>query len=102
MFGKLLFLFIMVPLIEIAILIRMGEAIGFWPTILIQVITGFVGATLARLQGFLVWTGIQRELAAGRVPAEKMVDGPLPKPSTPVVYVTDSFLSKREIHLPDD
>lgn len=72
---KLLFLFIVVPFVEVVILIRLGRAIGFWPTVAIQVATGFVGASLARLQGLAVWKKIQENLAAGVMPAEELVDG---------------------------
>lgn len=74
MFGKLLLLFISIPLLEILILIKMGEAYGFWSTVLLVIVTGFVGAVIARLEGFRTWTNIQNELRAGRVPAEKLVD----------------------------
>lgn len=77
MFGKLLFLFILVPFIEVSLLIKLGSLIGFWPTLLIQVVTGILGAALARLQGLLVWGKIQAELQVGRIPAEDMLDGVL-------------------------
>lgn len=77
MFGKLLFLFIAIPLVEISLLIQLGSLIGFWPTIFIQVGTGILGASLARLQGFWVWERVMREFQAGRVPAEEMLSGVL-------------------------
>lgn len=77
MFGKLLFLFIAIPLIEISLLIKLGSAIGFWPTIFIQVGTGILGASLARLQGFFVWQKIAREMQVGRVPTDDMLSGVL-------------------------
>jgi UPF0716 protein FxsA len=57
------------------ILIKMGELIGFWPTILLVVVTGVVGATLAKMQGFLVLTRIQKELGAGRIPKDEVIEG---------------------------
>ncbi len=75
MLLKLILLFIGVPLLEVSILIKLGAEIGFWPTILIQVVTGVVGASLARFEGLRVWTGIQDSLGKGEVPAEKMLDG---------------------------
>ncbi len=77
MLSRLLFLFIAVPLIEIMLLIKMGEQIGFWPTVFIQVGTGILGATLARLQGLLVWNKITRELQSGRIPTQDMINGML-------------------------
>ncbi len=75
MFGKLLLLFVGLPLIELALLIKLGQLWGVWPTIGLVVITGIVGASLARIQGFLVYTRIQNELAQGRMPAEELIDG---------------------------
>lgn len=74
MFGKLLALFIAIPLVEMLILIKLGEVFGFWPTVMLVILTGFLGATLARFVGFRVWSEIQAELSAGRIPAEKMID----------------------------
>lgn len=75
MFLKLLTLFIVIPIIEIAILVKIGTLIGFWPTMLIVVATGILGATLARIQGFLVLNRIREELRMGRMPAEELIDG---------------------------
>ncbi len=75
MISKLILIFITIPLIEMLILIKMGELIGFWPTILLVVVTGIVGATLAKMQGFLVLTRIQRELNAGRIPKDEVIEG---------------------------
>ncbi|MFQ5588309.1 MAG: FxsA family protein [Nitrospiria bacterium] len=75
MLSRLIFLFIAIPLIEMMLLIKMGDAIGFWPTILIQVGTGALGATLSRFQGLLVWHKIAREMQSGRIPTEEMING---------------------------
>jgi UPF0716 protein FxsA len=75
MFPKLLLLFIALPLLELAILVKLGEVIGFWPTIGLVVITGILGASLAWAQGFMIYTRIQSELAAGRIPTGELVDG---------------------------
>ncbi|MFA5167285.1 MAG: FxsA family protein [Candidatus Omnitrophota bacterium] len=74
MFGKLLVIFITVPLLEVLILIKMGEVFGFWPTVMLVVVTGFLGALLARIEGFRTWLNIQQELREGQLPAEKMID----------------------------
>ncbi|MFO7893386.1 MAG: FxsA family protein [Longimicrobiales bacterium] len=74
-FLRLLTLFIVLPLVELAILIQVGQAIGLWPTLGIVVATGFLGATLARRQGLMTWLAIQSELRQGQVPAGALVDG---------------------------
>jgi UPF0716 protein FxsA len=69
--------FIVVPLVELAILIRIGMYIGFWRTVAIIIITGLVGAYLAREQGFWVIQAIQNDVASGIFPAERLFDGAL-------------------------
>ncbi len=73
--GKLFVLFTVTPLVELYLLIRIGAWIGALPTVLLVVVTGFVGAYLAKLQGFQVWMRIQYEVNAGRFPATSLLDG---------------------------
>ena len=73
--GKLLLLFIVVPAIELILLIKLGGMIGILATIAVIVITGALGATLARSQGLGVLRNVQNELARGGLPAGSLVDG---------------------------
>lgn len=73
--GILLFLFILVPAVEVTILAQIVGAIGGWNTLLLVVITGVVGAALAKQQGLGLLRQIQAETAAGRVPTGSLVDG---------------------------
>ncbi len=75
MLAKLIALFVGVPFVEMLILIKLGEVIGFWPTMWLVILTGVLGAALARHQGLRVFQNIQQELAAGHVPAAQMIDG---------------------------
>lgn len=75
MLGWLLALFVVVPLAELVILLRLGEAFGFVPTLALIIGTGILGASLARWQGFATWRRVQRELAAGRLPGNALLDG---------------------------
>ena len=75
MFGRLLLLFITVPLIEVLILIKLGSLFGFWPTIILVIGTGILGAFLAKLYGLTIWNKIQQDLQAGKMPADKLIDG---------------------------
>lgn len=74
MFGKLLLLFTVLPLAELYLLIRLGSAIGALPTVLIVVLTGVLGAYLAKAQGFAVWMRIHAETSQGRFPGERLID----------------------------
>jgi UPF0716 protein FxsA len=75
MFIYLLVLFTAVPIVELALLIRIGRAISVGPTIALVLLTGVVGAALARHQGIRTLGRIQSELAAGKMPTGPMVDG---------------------------
>jgi UPF0716 protein FxsA len=74
-FGRLALLFVLVPVLELILLIRMGQVIGFWPTLAIVLVTGWAGAFLARLEGLRVLARFQQELAMGRVPGQAILDG---------------------------
>jgi len=71
----LLLLFIGLPLLELALLFRIGGAIGFWPTLAITIAGGVLGSALAKHQGARVFREWQRALAAGRVPEEGLMSG---------------------------
>ena len=92
MFIRLLAVFIIIPLIELVILIKVGSYIGLWPTILIVVLTGVVGASLARYQGFLIINKIRSDVSSGRVPARELIDGLLVLIGG-IVLLTPGFLT---------
>ena len=70
-------LFIVVPLVEIILLLRVGAMVGIGPTLLLVVGTGILGAWLARLEGLRTARAIQTELEAGRLPAARLTDAAL-------------------------
>jgi UPF0716 protein FxsA len=74
-FSYLLALFIFLPITELWILFRVDEHLGIGPTVLIVVMTGIIGASLARAQGLMVMLQIQRDMAEGRMPAPRLIDG---------------------------
>lgn len=74
-FAKLLLIFIVVPVVELAILIEIGSRIGLLPTLLLIGATGIVGATLARNQGMIVYTKIREKLSGGQIPAHNLIEG---------------------------
>jgi UPF0716 protein FxsA len=74
-FGRLFFLFVAVPLVEMALLVRLGTWFGFWPTVGLVLATGALGAALARQQGVRIVRRIQAELAVGQMPAAHLLDG---------------------------
>lgn len=72
---RLVLLFTLVPLLELALLLRIGELVGLLPTLALVIGTGVAGAWLARHEGVRAWLAVQRELAAGRLPTEELVHG---------------------------
>lgn len=75
MFARLFLLFVAVPLLDLFVLLRVGTVLGFWPTVGLVLLTGAIGAALARAQGLRTIGKIHSELAAGRIPAEQLADG---------------------------
>ena len=75
MLTSLITAFILIPILELAVLLKLHEAAGLGNTLAIVIITGFVGAFLARAQGIMVLAQIRRDLAEGRMPAPRLMDG---------------------------
>jgi UPF0716 protein FxsA len=76
-FLLLLFLFVVVPILEIYVIIQVGQAIGPWWTIALLIIDSIIGSVLMRSQGRAAWRRFQLALAEGRVPAREVLDGVL-------------------------
>jgi len=77
MFPLLILLFIVVPLVELYVIIQVGQAIGALPTIALLLLDSLLGSWLLRAQGRTVWRRFREALAAGRPPARETVDGAL-------------------------
>ena len=73
--AKLLLLFTVVPIVELVVLLEVGRRIGTGATMLLILVTGVVGAVLARRQGVAALGHIRAELAAGQMPGPTIVDG---------------------------
>ena len=71
----LLFAFIIVPVIEIALFIQVGGFIGLWPTLLIVVLTAIAGTYLVRSQGLRALAQLQNSFSDLRDPTEPLVHG---------------------------
>jgi UPF0716 protein FxsA len=72
--GRLALLFLIVPILELVLLVRLGQVVGLWPTLALVVLTGVTGAALARLEGMRVLFQFRRELAGGRIPGQALLD----------------------------
>ena len=75
MFLYLLLLLTTVPIVELVILFRIADRFQWGPTIALVIVTGVLGAWLARREGLKTLSRIQSELARGIPPTSAMVDG---------------------------
>lgn len=73
--GRLALLFVIVPVVELMLLIELGQLVGLLPTFMLVMFTGVAGAWLARAEGLRVLFQFQKELASGRLPGQAMLDG---------------------------
>jgi UPF0716 protein FxsA len=75
MFPLIAFLFLVVPIIEIYLLIQVGQVIGAGWTILLVVLTAVIGVWLLRIQGLSTLTRAQRRLQENELPAREILEG---------------------------
>jgi UPF0716 protein FxsA len=77
MLPFLLLLFIVVPIVELFVILQVGQAIGVLPTIALLIADSILGSVLMRSQGRTVWRRFNVALADGRVPHREVLDGVL-------------------------
>ena len=73
--ARLALLFVIVPLLELALLIEIGQVVGFLPTMALVMFTGVTGAWLARLEGLKTLWRLRDDLARGQLPGQAIMDG---------------------------
>lgn len=74
-FARLLLLFTIIPLAELYLLRQVAKVIGSGETFLLVIVTGIIGAALARGQGGKVLRAIQADLAEARLPTDHLISG---------------------------
>jgi len=74
-FAFVPFLLLIVPIVEIAAFIVIGDKIGLWPTLGMIVVTAVIGTFLLRYQGFQIMSRIREETQQGKVPGRALGDG---------------------------
>ena len=75
MLFYLIILFTVLPALELAVLIKVGTIIGVGYTILLLILTGAIGASLARMQGLGVLYRVQEDLSKGLLPSHELING---------------------------
>jgi len=68
-------LFVVMTLVEIYVLVTVGEAIGGISTVLLVVVTALVGSTLLKQQGWSIMAKAQESIGKGQTPAFEMLEG---------------------------
>jgi UPF0716 protein FxsA len=73
--AALFVLFVVVPLVELWVIIQVGEAIGAWNTIGLLLLVSVGGAWLVKREGMSVYRRFRRQVEAGTVPGKELADG---------------------------
>jgi UPF0716 protein FxsA len=89
---KLFLAFTIIPVLEIYLLIKLGTFLGAMNTVIIVILTGFIGAYLAKLEGLHTMTKVREALNRGEMPAEGMLDALLILVAG-IVLLTPGFLT---------
>ena len=70
-------LFVVVPLVEVYLLVQLGQVIGPWWTILVLIAVGILGSVLVKREGGRAWRALQDAITSRRMPATELADGAL-------------------------
>jgi UPF0716 protein FxsA len=69
--------FVVVPLVEIYVLIQVGQVIGVWWTLLLLIADSIYGGWLIRHEGGRAWQALTNALNSGQMPAKELADAAL-------------------------
>jgi UPF0716 protein FxsA len=72
-----LVLVVALPIFEVWLLIRVGDRIGVWPTVLILVVEAVLGGWLMRREGSRAWQALTDAFGTGRVPTGELANAAL-------------------------
>ena len=75
--GALFVVFVLVPLVEIYVLVQVGQVIGAGWTIALLVLDALLGTWLIKHEGARAWRALREALESGRMPATEIADGAL-------------------------
>ena len=75
MIQLLLVLFIVMPIVELAVLLKVGSMIGIIPTITLVIVTGVIGVWLIRQQGLYLLMDMRARMSEGVFPGDQIIEG---------------------------
>ncbi len=70
-------LFLVIPVLELAVIIQVGRSFGVLNTVGLLLVVSFAGAWLVKREGVGVWRRFNRQVRAGSVPSREIADGVL-------------------------
>ncbi len=85
-------LFIIIPLVELYVIIAVGEEIGAFWTVILVLLTAVIGVNLLRIQGMSTLLRAQRNMAQGAIPAMEMIEG-IALAVAGVLLITPGFIT---------
>ncbi|HMM94806.1 MAG: FxsA family protein [Micrococcales bacterium] len=68
---------LVVPLLEIAVIVLVGRAIGGWPTFLLLLLESLLGAWIVKREGGRAWAALRGALRSGTMPSRELADAAL-------------------------
>jgi len=69
--------FLLVPILEIFVIIQVGQVIGAWPTVVLLIVESALGAWLVKREGKRAWTALRTSMQTGRMPGRELGDAAL-------------------------
>lgn len=75
--GWVMLALLLVPILEIYVIVQVGQVIGAWPTVALLLFESLLGAWIIKYEGRKAWAALQQALATGRMPGRELADGAL-------------------------
>jgi UPF0716 protein FxsA len=73
--AKLMLLFTVLPLVELALLVQLTRVTNLWVTLLMIAVPGILGAMIIKREGLATWRRAMEALAQGKFPADELLSG---------------------------
>jgi UPF0716 protein FxsA len=75
MAGVLLVLFLILPIVELYVIVQVGQSIGVLPTLALLILLSVAGAWLVKREGLGVWVRFRSQVERGALPTNELLDG---------------------------
>ncbi|MBW3576341.1 MAG: FxsA family protein [Actinobacteria bacterium] len=75
MLPLLILAFIAIPIVELAVILRVGAWLGWWPTLVVLMVDSVLGAVLVKHEGRRAWDAFRNAIAEARWPGDEVAQG---------------------------